>query len=112
MALDAIFLRALAKEIEERVVGGRIDKIYQPERDEIVLGIRTFTESYKLVLCANSTYPRVHFTNVSKKNPSTAPLFCMLLRKHLGSGKIISVKQVEFERIIEFEIESYDDLGD
>ncbi len=112
MALDAICVRALAKEIEKSIVGGRIDKIYQPERDEIVLGIRTFTENYKIVLCANSTYPRVHFTSVNKKNPSTAPLFCMLLRKHLGSGKIISVKQVEFERIIEFEIESYDDLGD
>lgn len=112
MALDAIFVRALAKEISSLVTGGRIDKIYQPERDEIVLGIRTFKDNYKLLLCANSTYPRVHFTSVNKKNPSTAPLFCMLLRKHLGSGKIVSVKQVDFERIIEFEIESYDELGD
>lgn len=112
MALDAIAVRALAKEIKTRIVGGRIDKIYQPERDEIVLGIRTFKDNYKLLLCANSTYPRVHFTNVNKKNPSTAPLFCMLLRKHLGSGKITDVKQVDFERIIEFEIESYDELGD
>lgn len=112
MALDAIAVRALAKEISNAVNGGRIDKIYQPERDEIVLGIRTFTDNYKLLLCANSTYPRVHFTNINKKNPQTAPLFCMLLRKHLGSGKIVSVKQVDFERIIEFEIESYDELGD
>ncbi len=112
MALDAIMVRALAKEIEKAIVGGRIDKIHQPERDEIVLGIRTFTENYKLLLCANSTYPRMHFTNTSKQNPKTAPLFCMLLRKHLGSGKIVSVKQVDFERIIEIEIESYDELGD
>lgn len=112
MALDAICVRCLVKEISEAVVGGRIDKISQPEKDEIVLNIRTFTENYKLVLCAHSAYPRVHFTKKTKKNPDTAPLFCMLLRKHLGSGKIISVKQVDFERIIEFEVESYDELGD
>lgn len=112
MALDAICISALADEISSSVVGGRIDKIYQPERDEIVLGIRTFSESFRLVLCANATYPRVHFTQMQKKNPSTAPLFCMLLRKHLQSGKITKVSQVGFERIIEFQIESYDDLGD
>lgn len=112
MALDAICVRSLAEEIKSKALGGRIDKIYQPERDEIVIGIRTFTDNYKLLLCANPTYPRVHFTTVNKKNPTTAPLFCMLLRKHLGSGKIVSVKQVDFERIIEFEIESYDELGD
>ena len=112
MALDAVCVSCLAKEIEEKIIGGRIDKIYQPERDEIVLTVRTFEENYKIVLCANSTYPRVHFTTVNKKNPATAPLFCMLLRKHLQSGKIVSVKQVKFERIVEFEIESYDELGD
>lgn len=112
MALDAICVSCLADEIAEKITGGRIDKIYQPEKDEIVLSIRTFAENYKLVLCANSTYPRVHFTTVNKKNPQTAPLFCMLLRKHLQSGKVLSVRQVGFERIVEFEIESYDELGD
>lgn len=112
MALDAICVSCLAGEIAEKITGGRIDKIYQPEKDEIVLSIRTFAENYKLVLCANSTYPRVHFTTVNKKNPQTAPLFCMLLRKHLQSGKVLSVRQVGFERIVEFEIESYDELGD
>lgn len=112
MALDAVCIRCLVKEINEKITGGRIDKIYQPEKDEIVLTVRTYEKIYRLVLCANSTYPRIHFTNTGKKNPATAPLFCMLLRKHLQSGKILSVKQAGLERIIEFEIESYDELGD
>ena len=66
MALDAICVRCLVKEIGDAVVGGRIDKISQPEKDEIVLNIRTFAENYKLVLCAHSAYARVHFTNKTK----------------------------------------------
>lgn len=112
MAFDAVSVRCLVGELEEKLINGRIDKIYQPEKDEITVNIRTLTESFKLVLSASSAHPRVHFTSVSKKNPKTAPLFCMLLRKHIGSGKITSIKQVGFERIIKISIESYDELGD
>lgn len=112
MALDAIAVRCLTEEIKANAIGCRIDKISQPERDEIVLTLRSRSGSEKLLLCANSAYPRVHFTNVQKSNPMTAPLFCMLLRKHLGSGKITDVRQAGFERIIEIDVESYDELGE
>ena len=112
MALDAIAVRCLVNELAGKIGGGRIDRVSQPERDELVLNIRTFTDSYRLVLSASSSNPRAHFTNTSKKNPITAPMFCMLLRKHLGSGKITAVEQEGFERIIKISVESYDELGD
>ena len=112
MAFDAVTVRCLTQELCERLINGRIDKIHQPEKDEITINIRTLESSYKLVVSASSAHPRVHFTNTSKRNPITAPMFCMLLRKHLGSGKITAIEQVGFERIIKFSIESYDELGD
>ncbi len=112
MSLDALCVNCVVKEISEKIIGGRIEKIYQPEKDEIVLNIRTFTDSFRLVLCASSNYPRLNFTTSQKQNPQNAPLFCMLLRKHLGSGKIVGIRQVDFERIVEIDIESYDELGD
>ncbi len=112
MAFDAVTVRCLTQELCEKLINGRIDKIHQPEKDEITINIRTLESSYKLVLSASSAHPRVHFTSTSKKNPITAPMFCMLLRKHLGSGKITAIEQVGFERIIRFSIESYDELGD
>ena len=112
MALDAVCIKGIAKELSDKIINGRIDKIHQPERDEIVIHIRTYEESFRLVLSAGSAHPRVHFTSHQKKNPITAPMFCMLLRKHLGSGKIIAVEQIGFERILKISIESYDELGD
>lgn len=112
MALDAVVVRALTYELHEKLINGRVDKIHQPEKDEITINIRTFTDNFKLVLSASSAHPRVHFTSAGKKNPQTAPMFCMLLRKHIGSGKITEIEQVGFERIIRFSIESYDELGD
>lgn len=111
MALDAVVVRALADELQ-CLVGGRVDKVHQPERDEIVVFVRTYDESYKLVLSASSANPRVHLTEHTKKNPATAPLFCMLLRKHIASGRITAVEQVGFERIIKISVESYNELGD
>lgn len=112
MALDAVAVRCLANELSDLITDGRIDKIHQPEKDEITINIRTFTDNYKLLLSASSSNPRAHLTKYSKKNPITAPMFCMLLRKHIGSGKITRVEQIGFERIIRFSIESYDELGD
>ena len=112
MALDAVAVRCLANELSDFITDGRIDKIHQPEKDEITINIRTFTDNYKLLLSASSSNPRAHLTKHSKKNPITAPMFCMLLRKHIGSGKITRVEQIGFERIIRFSIESYDELGD
>lgn len=112
MALDAVCIKALCGELSAKILNGRIDKIYQPERDEIVLHIRTYDDSFRLVISAGSANPRIHFTSRQKKNPITAPMFCMLLRKHLGSGKIVGVEQISFERIIKISVESYDELGD
>ena len=82
MALDTITISYLVKEFCENLTDARIDKIYQPEKDEILLHIKSRTSAYKLVISANSSQPRIHFTKVQKENPKTAPLFCMLLRKH------------------------------
>lgn len=112
MAFDAAAVRCLVNTLQNKLINGRIDKIHQPEKDEITLHIRTITDSFKLVLSASPAHPRVHFTSVSKKNPQTAPMFCMLLRKHINGGKITAIKQEGFERIIKFSIESYDELGD
>ncbi|MDY3031307.1 MAG: NFACT RNA binding domain-containing protein [Clostridia bacterium] len=112
MALDAVCIKGICAELSEKLLNGRIDKIHQPEKDEIVIHVRTFTDNYRLVISAGSAHPRIHLTNTQKKNPITAPMFCMLLRKHLGSGKIIAIEQVGFERIIKISVESYDELGD
>ena len=111
MALDAVAVSALVDELQ-CLVGGRVDKVHQPERDEIAVYVRTYDSSYRLVLSASSANPRAHLTEHTKKNPATAPLFCMLLRKHIGSGKITAVEQVGFERIIKISVESYNELGD
>lgn len=112
MAFDGITIAALKNEIENKVVGGRIDKIYQPEGDEIILGIRCFGENSKLLLTANPSNPKFHFTNINKSNPANPPLFCMVLRKHIQSGKIIKLEQVNFDRILNIYVESLNEMGD
>lgn len=112
MALDAPAVRCLVNEIKPLIINGRTDKISQPEKDEIIINIRTPENKLKLLLSASSTNPRIHFTAQSKQNPKTAPLFCMLLRKHIGSAKIIDIEQIGFERIVRLSFESYDELGD
>lgn len=111
MALDAVAIRALTAELQ-CLVGGRIDKISQPERDEIIMQVRTREAHYKLVISASPAHPRIHLTKGSKKNPAVAPLFCMLMRKHIGSGKITAIEQSGFERMVTIFIESYNELGD
>lgn len=112
MAFDGITIAALKNEIENKIVGGRIDKIYQPESDEIILGIRCFGVNLKLLLTANPSNPKFHFTNLAKNNPANPPLFCMVLRKHLQSGKIIKLEQVSFDRILNIYIESLNEMKD
>lgn len=112
MAFDGIVLRSVKCELEEKLTGGKIDKIYQPEKDEIVLSVRTPEGGYKLFLSADPNYPRVHLTNESFTNPDTPPLFCMLLRKHLGGGKILSFEQLGSDRILKIKVSSYNELGD
>lgn len=112
MALDALAIACLTNELSQMIVGGRIDKIHQPEKDEVVIYIHTPDGTKRLILSASAAHPRVHITNTQKTNPQTPPMFCMLMRKHLGSGRITGVRQKGFERIIEIDAESYDELGD
>jgi len=112
MAMDSISVRALTVELNKLLSGGRVDKIYQPERGEIIIDVRSGGVNYKLLLCANPSFPRVHITGSKPENPAVPPMFCMLLRKHLSAGKILRVYQHSFERIIKIDIESHNELGE
>ncbi len=91
---------------------GRIYKIYQPENDELNIIIKNNRENYRLLLSADASLPLIYLMQVSKENPMTAPNFCMLLRKHIGNGRIVDISQPGFERIVEFTIEHLDEMGD
>ena len=112
MALDGITTAAIAAELKEKLLGGRIDKIHQPTADEIRFTVRSIGKNYKVLASANSSHPRMHITEVAKDNPMTAPLFCMVLRKHIAGGKIIDICQPDFERILIIKIESTNEMGD
>ena len=112
MAFDGITVSAIKAEIEDKILGGRIDKVYQPEKDEIILGIRSMGQAYKLLLTSNASNPKFHFTQTNPSNPMTPPLFCMVMRKHLQSGKIIKIEQPDFDRILNIYVESLNELGD
>ncbi|MEG0845542.1 MAG: NFACT RNA binding domain-containing protein, partial [Niameybacter sp.] len=112
MALDGIVVSHIVSELSQALVGGRIDKIYQPEKDELLISVRNQKDSYKLFLTAQSNYPRIHLTTRVKNTSNTPPMFCMLLRKHLSSGKILNVSQPGYERIVQIDIEAMNELGD
>ena len=111
MPLDAICLTAVADEISAAIVGGRIDKIHQPGRDEVVLTIRG-SENVKLLLSANPSHPRAQLTQISRENPDKPPMFCILLRKHLTGARILDVLQPPMERVLRLVLEATDELGD
>ena len=111
MALDGVFIYSLADELSNALAGAKIDKIYQPEKDEILIHIRKQRESIKLLLSASSSNPRAYITSEPpKENPGVPPTFCMLLRKSLTGGRIVDVTQPDFERIISITVEVYDEL--
>ena len=111
MALDGTLLYSLKNELENLLIDGKIDKIHQPEKDEIHLLIRNNKVNYRLLLSAHSNYPRLHLTTISKTNPKKAPSFCMLLRKTLQNGRIRRIEQPYFDRVIKITIDSYDELN-
>ncbi|MBQ7564789.1 MAG: NFACT family protein [Lachnospiraceae bacterium] len=112
MALDGITIAALTKELSDRLVGGRIYKIAQPEADELLLTFKTGDGQKRLKLTANASLPYAALTEENKPSPMTAPNFCMLLRKHLQNGRLLSVRQPGLERVIELEIEHLNEMGD
>ena len=89
----------------------KIDKINQPEKDEVILTIRKDRKNYKLLISASSKFPRIHFTETSKENPLKAPMYLMVLRKYLTSGRIVDVYQKDGDRIVIIKVESRDELG-
>lgn len=112
MAFDGITIACLVKELSDTLTGGRIYKIAQPEADELLLTIKNNSSQYRLVLSASASLPLAYLTEQNKPSPLTAPNFCMLLRKHLQNGRIVSITQPELERIIHINIEHLDELGD
>lgn len=112
MALDGVALSNIVYELKKLLLGGRIDKIYQPEQDEIVLSVRSLGNNYKVLFTANASHPRVHITQITKDNPAFPPMFCMVLRKHISGGKIVGIEQPNFERIMNVKIESLNEMGD
>lgn len=112
MAFDGITVASLCSELSGTLTGGRITKIAQPETDELLLTIKNNKNQYRLLISASASLPLLYLTDGNKPGPMTAPGFCMLLRKHLGGGKIVSVTQPSLERIIQFEIEHLNELGD
>ena len=109
MPLDAICLQAVVKEIAPALIGSRIEKIQQPARDQLVLLLRG---NRRLFLCANPNQPRIHMTEQLRDNPSQPPMFCMLLRKHIGNGRIVAVEQSPLERVVTLAIEATDEMGE
>ena len=112
MAFDGITVACLRQELSEALVGGRITKIIQPESDELLLTIKNNSQQYLLSLSASASLPLAYLTEQNKPAPMTAPGFCMLLRKHLGGGRITAITQPSLERILRFEIEHLDEMGD
>lgn len=111
MPLDAVTVSALAKELSERLEGGRIDKVQQPERDMLLLSLRAKGENLRLVIAAGTGNARAGITRGSFENPAEPPMFCMLMRKHLVGARILSVTQPEYERLLIFKLDTHDELG-
>ncbi len=111
MAFDGVVMSALTRELKEKLVGGRVMKIAQPEKDELILTIKNY-DQYKLLLSADAGIPLVYLTDETKESPLVSPAFCMLLRKHLQSAKITDISQPGLERIINIDLEHLDDMGD
>lgn len=112
MAFDGITIACMAHELNKKLTGGRISKIAQPEADELLLTVKSQQGNFRLLLSASASLPLIYLTDTNKPSPMTAPNFCMLLRKHLSGGRIISITQPSMERILRFEIEHLDEMGD
>lgn len=111
MALDGMFLNCVKKELDF-LIGGRVDKIAQPSREEIIITFRTHGGNAKLMMSASAGSARVHITKENVENPKVPPMFCMLLRKHFGNGRLLDIRQDGLERILYFDFEAMNELGD
>lgn len=112
MSFDGIVTKAVVHEFEETVIGSKIDKIYQQERDEILIHLHKTGQNYKLLISASSNNPRIYITDHTKQNPSSPPMFCMLLRKYLVGGIITDVQQYSLDRIVCIKIKTINEMGE
>ncbi len=111
MAFDAGMLACTLSELKQAALGARIEKVYQPERDEIILQMRSFEGGRRLLINAGSGNPRIGFTEIPKENPQNPPMFCMLLRKYLQGAKLTEVCQASFDRVAFLGFETRDEMG-
>ncbi len=113
MSLDGAYLHIVREEmLAKKLIGGRVDKIHQPSREEIIITIRTFGGAEKILLSANTSSARACLTSQTPENPKAPPMFCMLMRKHLGGGRLTDISQDGLERIINFDFECTNEIGD
>lgn len=112
MSLDGIVTRNIVLELNDLLLGGRVDKIYQHEKDEIIIYIYNKGKTHRLLVSSSSNNPRLHLTRYGMENPPTPPMFCMLLRKHLSGGTILNIEQHEMDRIVFIDVSSLDELGE
>ena len=112
MALDAILLSALVRELTPKLTGARIDKVQQPERDQIIISVRNNGENMRVLINAGAGSGRIQLTNAAFENPAEPPMFCMLLRKYLVSGRIEKLTQPDYERLLLVDITTHNELGD
>ncbi|KOP82079.1 Rqc2 family fibronectin-binding protein [Cytobacillus solani] len=112
MSFDGLFTRAITEELTHELKGGRINKIHQPYKNEIIIVVRANGKNHKLLLSAHPSYARVQLTNETHDNPSEPPMFCMLLRKHLEGFFLEEIRQVGLDRIIIFEVKGRNEIGD
>lgn len=112
MAFDGAFLSQLIQELKPDAIGARVDKIHQPSREEIVVTLRWPGGVGRLLISAGANSPRLHFTTQVPENPPAPPMFCMLLRKHLSSAKLLEIRQIQMDRMVHLVFESINELGD
>ena len=112
MPMDGLTLGFMARELRETLTDGRIEKVSQPEKDMLVLVIRALGKNHKLLLSAAPSFARAHLTDANYQNPADAPMFCMLMRKHLQGGRLTNLEQVGGDRVLKLTIENKDELGD
>ncbi|MBQ3051341.1 MAG: NFACT family protein [Clostridia bacterium] len=113
MALDGLFLHCIGQELETAVIGAKVDKVYQPSSEELVLTLRSRDlGALKLLLCARANSPRIHLTRAAFENPATPPMLCMLLRKRLGGATLTGIRQAGFDRILFLDFSATNELGD
>lgn len=112
MALDGVFLRHLKEEIGTSLLGTRVDRVFQPNRDELILAFRGFSAAYKLLISARANSARVNLTTIPVENPQQPPMLCMLLRKKLQGAKLLKITQPDLERALMLKFDSVNELGD